>query len=804
MSIIPSKNSTNIITGEGGLNLDDLGTYEVPYKAPDGTLQSSGLRMLTSGSLLAPVGFSVESGSIDFGDVLRLSESAGFLAFDNMVDRVRYQLVDYAVPRDAPSSKPYYFKLTEAEKLFEASSGTSVITTNPLTFEYTTRLTARTNSLVFKATQVMNNVRIKITDKASGIVVKYFPSKSSWLVGQGGTTFEVGDNVIDFQDTSLIFQAGVDLIYDIQADNIALSGTNGIPAISAKLQRGSFVAIVDSNDLASLQTQLDQVLTPFSGDYSDLINVPTTFSPSSHTHSISDVVGLGSQLSSLAQSVATANSSLSSLGSVAFTNSYNDLNNKPVLFSGLYEDLTNKPVLFDGKFSSLSGLPSSFTPAPHTHVISDTVDLQAALDSKLNTNSAIPYSQISGTPTVVSKTSQLTNDSGFISNVVFPVSSVNGKIGSVVLNYDEVGAAPSNHTHTIQQVVGLQASLDSKINSGSSIPYGSLTGTPDIPVNASFTFKGLSDTDDNVLANGYLVWNSLGNNIVYSTTIPFTSISGKPTTVAGYGITDGVSSSSLSSSLSNYVTVSAQTSALANYVTSTSLASSLSSYASTASLLSGLASKYNNPTGSTSQYVRGDGSLATLPIVPANVSAFSNDAGYLTSITQTMVNNALGYTPYNATNPIGYINLAGARAGLSLTTTGFGAATYNSTTGVINVPTPVRTFTNPTRTLNSVFQISPTQDTKVSYAVDITVQALLIAGSSGRVYLEYANDSGFTSGITTVTSSGTSTGGVLSITTLGTASLCGMIPAGKYVRLRTAVVSGAPTFAFVSAQEVLF
>jgi len=109
MSIIPSKNKVTIIEGEGS-DLSNWPVNQVPYKAVDGSIQGSGLRLLSSGSLLAPVGFAVESGSIDFGDVLRLSESAGFLAFDNMVDKERYQLLDYAVPRDAPSSKPYYFK----------------------------------------------------------------------------------------------------------------------------------------------------------------------------------------------------------------------------------------------------------------------------------------------------------------------------------------------------------------------------------------------------------------------------------------------------------------------------------------------------------------------------------------------------------------------------------------------------------------------------------------------------------------------------------------------------------------------
>ena len=38
-----------------------------------------------------------------------------------------------------------------------------------------------------------------------------------------------------------------------------------------------------------------------------------------------------------------------------------------------------------------------------------------------------------------------------------------------------------------------------------------------------------------------------------------------------------------------------------------------------------------------------------------NVGGFTNDVGYLTSITSGQVITALGYTPYNATNPSGYI-----------------------------------------------------------------------------------------------------------------------------------------------------
>jgi hypothetical protein len=490
MSIIPSRNGVTVIEGDSGVNLDNLQVNEVPYKADDGTLKSSGLRMLSSGSLLAPVGFAVESGSVDFGDVLRLSESAGFLAFENMVDKNKYQLLDYAVPRNAPSSKPYYFKLIEAEKVFQAVSGTDAITANPLTYEYTTQLTARTNSLTFNAKAKMLNVRIRITDKASGIAVKYFPSKSSWLTGVNGTTFEIGDNTLDFQDTALILQANTTLVFDIQADSVNLSGSNGVAAFSGTTQKGVFIAVADEGDVAALQSQISAVTTPFSGKYVDLTGVPATFAPSPHQHPTSDITGLDTKLSTLTSNVQQANSNLAGLSAVATSGSYLDLTNKPALFSGLYSDLTNKPILFDGKYSSLTDKPTSFTPSAHTHSITD--------------------------------------------------------------------------------VMGLQASLDSKLDQSSFIP-----------VNASFSFKGLNDTDDSALANGYLIWNSTGTSISYSTTIPFNAISGKPTTLSGYGITDGVSTSSLSGTLASYVTTAAQTSVLTNYVTNTALTNGLATKANT-------------------------------------------------------------------------------------------------------------------------------------------------------------------------------------------------------------------------------
>lgn len=225
-------------------------------------------------------------------------------------------------------------------------------------------------------------------------------------------------------------------------------------------------------------------------------------------------------------------------------------------------------VASSGDYSDLTNKPTAFTPAVHTHTISDVTGLQSSLDSKLGVGASIPYSSLTGAPTIpaaqvnsdwtaTSGVSQVLNKPTFatvattgsyddltnkpvIPSVNYPVISVNTKIGAVVLTNTDVGAAASVHTHAISDITNLQSTLDSKANTAS---------------------------------------------------------------------------------LSGYATT-----------------ASLIGYATTGALTTGLAGKFNTPTGTTSQYIRGDGSLVTfpaIPTVPTNISAFTNDSGYLTNAVLT-------------------------------------------------------------------------------------------------------------------------------------------------------------------------
>lgn len=97
-------------------------------------------------------------------------------------------------------------------------------------------------------------------------------------------------------------------------------------------------------------------------------------------------------------------------------------------------------------------------------------------------------------------------------------------------------------------------------------------------------------------------WNAIPNKPLVFAPAPhshaFGSLTGAPTTLAGYGITDAVAASALASALGT---------------------------------------KFNTPAGTASQYVRGDGTLGTLPVAKRieTYAGTTNAAGQITVTYQT-------------------------------------------------------------------------------------------------------------------------------------------------------------------------
>lgn len=251
-----------------------------------------------------------------------------------------------------------------------------------------------------------------------------------------------------------------------------------------------------------------------------------------------------------------------------------------VASSGDYNDLSNKPTIFSGSYTDLTSKPVLFSGN---------------------------YADLSNKPVLF--------DGTYASLVGKPTSFV-----------------PSAHTHAINDITGLQTALDGKVSTGSSIPYSVLIGTPVIP-----STQIQSDWNQTNTASLDFIRNK---PTIPTVSYPVTSVNTKTGAVVLTNTDVGAAATGhthvtgdvtgLQASLDSKAT----TASLSAYVTNSSLTTTLTGYATNSALTSGLSGKYNTPTGTTLQYIRGDGSVATfptIPTVPTNVSAFTNDSGYITA-----------------------------------------------------------------------------------------------------------------------------------------------------------------------------
>ncbi len=259
---------TPVVQGPPGevASLAGVQVGEIPYKLINGTFGGSNMRVLGDGSILAPPGFTVESGSITFGEALTLSEVSGFLGISNHINGNLYTVVDFFTPPTAASSEPHIFYLTGAATEFVAQAvDTTNIPDNPLIFNYTVQNTARSHSLKFRTYAPMSNVRAKISLISNGVALKYFPNRQAWEEEFGGLNWGTGDNVVPFGDTPLNLEAGMLIKIEIYADVIALKGNaSNIPYFSAMLQQGTFIDVITENSYTAVdvKSKLESLSSP--------------------------------------------------------------------------------------------------------------------------------------------------------------------------------------------------------------------------------------------------------------------------------------------------------------------------------------------------------------------------------------------------------------------------------------------------------------------------------------------------------------------------------------------------------------
>jgi hypothetical protein len=176
-------------------------------------------------------------------------------------------------------------------------------------------------------------------------------------------------------------------------------------------------------------------------------------------------------------------------------------------------------------------------------------------------------------------------------------------------------------------------------------------------------------------------------------------------------------------------------------------------------------------TGTTAQYLRGDGSIVTFPTLTS---------GTVTSLGLTSSDITIGGSSpitssgtYTLTLPVVNSNVGTFNGPYTVNAKGL-------VTGAVNI-----TYNTPTRVLsttgsNNTFTISATKGARVNYTINFSV-SLLLSNSNGQVDLDYSTDGG--SNWINVSSISLVYGGSISVTSNENKILSGEIPPNALARL---------------------
>lgn len=164
--------------------------------------------------------------------------------------------------------------------------------------------------------------------------------------------------------------------------NFAWNGTQWDPlgeivtleslGVTVKAGELNMTAGVTSN----IQAQLDakqNVADAFSGRYGDLQDIPSTFAPKQHTHTMEEVIGLDGALDAKADLTAIADMETKAHAAETYQPK-GDYATKTEMTDALALK-QDAATAFDGKYTSLTEVPTEFTPKHHTHVKADITDL---------------------------------------------------------------------------------------------------------------------------------------------------------------------------------------------------------------------------------------------------------------------------------------------------------------------------------------------------------------------------------------------------------------------------------------------
>lgn len=247
-------------------------------------------------------------------------------------------------------------------------------------------------------------------------------------------------------------------------------------------------------------------------------------------------------------------------------------------------------------------------------------------------------------------------------------------------------------------------------------------------------YKGTTDTSSITVSNVGIMFitQTTGFGEVYKNFIILSPVDGYNQIYSGY--TTSTTGEQASRVLKNLEVTT-------NKVTSISSSSNDTQYPSAKAVYTALSSKANSSD------------------IPTKTSQLTNDDGFISGITSSDVTTALGYTPYNSTNPNGYTSNTGTITSVKMN------GTTIATSGEANLGTVLTSHQN-IKTINNTSMVGTgninlvTSSDLSAYALTSSLSAVATSGSYTDLddkptiptkTSELTNDSGFTTNTGTIT-----------------------------------------------------